>query len=37
MTSTSGEVPRLEIRALRKYFAASGVLAPLLAAFGQKR
>ncbi|GAA1737774.1 ABC transporter ATP-binding protein [Microbacterium paludicola] len=27
MTSTSGEMPRLEIRALRKYFAASGVLA----------
>lgn len=27
MTPTSGETPRLEIRGLRKYFAASGVLA----------
>ncbi|WP_210505484.1 ABC transporter ATP-binding protein [Naasia sp. SYSU D00057] len=27
MTPTSGETPRLELRGLRKYFAASGVLA----------
>src|SRR3546814_422660 len=27
MTPSSGETPRLEIRGLRKYFAASGVLA----------